>query len=300
MPVGAAPALAPEDGLLGFALRQVRIHGCWGSRQSAATTSYHLPERTCPDQNLIYLTAGRARWTLAGVGHVLEAGDLLLVPRGVAHHGESLGSAMRLVSLHAHIELPGGRDLLPLLGPPPWRRVAPATELAQLLAGADRALARPPALHATIVPLWTALVVQEWLREDAAQGLLVPPRADGVVGAMLAYLEAHLDAPLRLATLARAAGFSPQHLTRCFRRTLGTSPMACLTDLRLTQAARLLQEGQRTVQAVALAVGISDAGYFTRRFRARFGCTPTAYRDRAGAENPSAGAAAPSGGGRRR
>ena len=68
------------------------------------------------------------------------------------------------------------------------------------------------------------------------------------------------------------------HLTFCFRQEIGTTPIKYLQRYRINQSKRLLLETQQTITEVALTVGFSDSGYFSRIFRRETGLTPEAYR----------------------
>ena len=48
-------------------------------------------------------------------------------------------------------------------------------------------------------------------------------------------------------------------------------------QLRLTQAKKRFDAGQRNVQQVALSVGIQDPKYFSRIFRREYGLSPAQY-----------------------
>ena len=76
------------------------------------------------------------------------------------------------------------------------------------------------------------------------------------------------------------AHMTPNYLVRLFTRTVGLPPMAYLRRRRLELATRLLIHSDLLVGEVGNSVGWSDANYFTRRFRAEFGVTPTGYRER--------------------
>ena len=60
---------------------------------------------------------------------------------------------------------------------------------------------------------------------------------------------------------------SDDYLTYCFRQELGMTPIAYLNRYRVTQAKRLLKETDKTITEIALDVGFSDSGYFSRVFR---------------------------------
>ena len=84
--------------------------------------------------------------------------------------------------------------------------------------------------------------------------------------------------PLTVADLARAAGLSPAHFSREFRRTFGEAPHQYLLTRRLERAAALLRNTDRTVTEICFAVGLTSVGSFTTSFRRVHGVTPLAYR----------------------
>jgi AraC-like DNA-binding protein len=84
--------------------------------------------------------------------------------------------------------------------------------------------------------------------------------------------------PLTVADLARAAGLSPAHFSREFRRTFGEAPHQYLLTRRLERAAALLRNTDRSVTEICFAVGLSSVGSFTTSFRRVHGVAPLAYR----------------------
>jgi AraC-like DNA-binding protein len=92
--------------------------------------------------------------------------------------------------------------------------------------------------------------------------------------------DARYAEPLRVEDLARAAGHSPAHFSREFRRAFGESPHAYLLTRRLERAAYLLRMTDRSVADIALSVGWTSLGSFTTSFTRTYGEPPTAYRAR--------------------
>ncbi len=84
--------------------------------------------------------------------------------------------------------------------------------------------------------------------------------------------------PWTLGELGRAASVSPYHLSRMFRRALGTSIYRYVVRARLAMALELLVESEHELTAVGLASGFSSHSHFAARFRAFFGVTPSAFR----------------------
>lgn len=90
--------------------------------------------------------------------------------------------------------------------------------------------------------------------------------------------DAHYADPLTVADLARAAGLSPAHFSRQFRRTFGEPPHVYLLTRRLERAASLLRQTDRSVADICFMVGLQSLGSFTTSFTRTYGMSPTAYR----------------------
>src|SRR6478672_12657513 len=84
--------------------------------------------------------------------------------------------------------------------------------------------------------------------------------------------------PLDVDDLARAAGLSPAHFSREFRRHFGESPHAYLLTRRLERAAALLRNTDRSVTEICFDVGLTSVGSFTTSFRRVYGAAPSEYR----------------------
>lgn len=96
------------------------------------------------------------------------------------------------------------------------------------------------------------------------------------------YALAYLDDPsLSTAQIATATGLSMRTVQKAFARHLAVTPSAFITDQRLIRSARALKEGDdRSITQIAFDVGFSDAAFFSRCFRRRFGITPSEWRRR--------------------
>ena len=87
------------------------------------------------------------------------------------------------------------------------------------------------------------------------------------------YIEAHLDEPIDVATLAAIAGRSPFHFTRVFARTVGVTPHRYVVHLRLKRALTLMQGGRVSLAAVAADTGFADQSHLSRWVRRVHGVT---------------------------
>jgi YesN/AraC family two-component response regulator len=123
-------------------------------------------------------------------------------------------------------------------------------------------------LEETLAHVDTAL---ECNRELSAQ-------AQRLVRQAMAYIHQHYADSISRADLARHVALSQDYLTACFRKELGVTPITYLNRYRVNQAKQLLTDTDQSVTEIALQVGFSDSGYFSRVFRREVGLSPEAYR----------------------
>jgi AraC family transcriptional regulator of adaptative response/methylated-DNA-[protein]-cysteine methyltransferase len=86
------------------------------------------------------------------------------------------------------------------------------------------------------------------------------------------------DEAMPLERLAAAAGYSPAHFQRLFKRAVGLSPAAFARALRLERAADALSAGGRVTDAVYEA-GYGAPSRFYAASEGRLGMAPSAWRD---------------------
>jgi AraC-like DNA-binding protein len=93
---------------------------------------------------------------------------------------------------------------------------------------------------------------------------------------VLDYMNAHLGRDITLNDLATVAQFSPYHLLRTFRRSVGLTPHAYLIQIRIEEGKRLLRMGN-SISDVSASTGFADQSHFTRNFKRIMGVTPGQY-----------------------
>jgi AraC-like DNA-binding protein len=91
------------------------------------------------------------------------------------------------------------------------------------------------------------------------------------------YLEDHYSENVKLEALAGIAQLSVFHFHRLFTEKFGMPPHEFQTQLRVTQAKRLLREGWSISQAAAEA-GFADQSHLNRHFKRLVEPTPGRYR----------------------
>ena len=92
------------------------------------------------------------------------------------------------------------------------------------------------------------------------------------------YVVSHLEEPLRLEDVSRAALLSPFHFHRVFRALVGVTLAEFVKRLRLEKALFMMAYARRpSLSTIALSCGFSSSSDFSRCFRQRFGVPPSAF-----------------------
>jgi two-component system response regulator YesN len=94
------------------------------------------------------------------------------------------------------------------------------------------------------------------------------------------FIEDNFREYVTLETAAQAVYLSPVYLSFLFKQVQGINLSDYLTEIRISEARRLLAETSLKTYEVALRSGYQDEKYFCRLFKKRTGLTPTEYRNR--------------------
>lgn len=92
------------------------------------------------------------------------------------------------------------------------------------------------------------------------------------------FIETRFDQTLTVSKLASAIGLSAQALNRKLNSTLGRSPHAFLTDLRIERAKWLLRDRGRSLSEIAFELGFASQSHFGATFRRALKTTPRRFR----------------------
>lgn len=93
-----------------------------------------------------------------------------------------------------------------------------------------------------------------------------------------AFVERHLDQPIRVAQLAALFYLSPAHFTALFRQQCHTSPYRYVQSLRMQRAWRLIRDTSLPLDHIAARTHFADQSALTHAFKRHFNLTPRALR----------------------
>lgn len=105
----------------------------------------------------------------------------------------------------------------------------------------------------------------------------VNKRMDPRIEETLHHLSTHMLDPVRVDLLAKAVGLSPSRLSHLFKQNTGESIVGMLNQMRIRQAALLLERTNRTATEAALEVGYQNYNHFAKQFQKLYGVNPSTF-----------------------
>lgn len=95
---------------------------------------------------------------------------------------------------------------------------------------------------------------------------------------ILMYIQEHYTEKITLADIAATANICQSECCRFFKKHMNESLFDYLLSYRIEKSLPLLTDEQLSITEVSSRCGFSSASYYTKVFRERMGCTPTAYQ----------------------
>lgn len=104
-------------------------------------------------------------------------------------------------------------------------------------------------------------------------------RYDETANRIVEYIKENYAQDLSLDLLSEHFHFSATYISRLIRRSYGRNFTEILSDTRLNEAKKLLQNSSLKTAEIGRAVGYHDTSYFIQSFKKRYGATPNEYRN---------------------
>ncbi|MBK5200160.1 MAG: AraC family transcriptional regulator [Spirochaetaceae bacterium] len=102
---------------------------------------------------------------------------------------------------------------------------------------------------------------------------------------MLNYICNHYVENISVEQIASSSNISESEALRCFKNTIGTTPMQYVINYRLQKASELLIYSSLKIIEISLDCGFGEASYFSKRFKEKYKVTPENFRENYKADN---------------
>lgn len=97
-------------------------------------------------------------------------------------------------------------------------------------------------------------------------------------GRVLAYINQQFQSTITLEAISEAVHLNKHYLCHCFKQITGFTIHQYLAKRRIDESKKLLVETDKSIAAIAEAVGIAAVAQFSRLFKQHVGMAPYAYR----------------------
>lgn len=158
-------------------------------------------------------------------------------------------------------------------------------EVEGLETGADDYMVKPFHLPVLALKVRNQLLTRFHIQEKFKQQVAIEPTKidpqspdELLLQKVLIYIEAHVqDSDLKIEDICQAIGLSRAQLYRKMKALTGYSMNDLIKEIRLKRAQQLLQDHKFQINEIAYMVGFNDPEYFRKSFKAKIGCSPSAY-----------------------
>ena len=94
------------------------------------------------------------------------------------------------------------------------------------------------------------------------------------------YIDAHCFEPITLTSIAKLYNFNQAYLGRAFKKNMGVSFNDYLEEKRMSQIVFSLTTSKFPIDELVRNAGYTNKTFFFKRFKERYGCTPSEYREK--------------------
>lgn len=247
---------------------------------------YIMPRPHChPYFELFYVESGACRFFIDNNIYDIHTGDFMLIPPEIFHYTRYIFGPCKRSMVHFR-----RGDLGEIYGLLP-----PGGESAVRIFQTPEAYRET--LNAHLFKMTSEIKISDAYSEDMLRLLLkelfltcirecrflngIPAHihtTEREIVAAAQFISAHFMERIGAEDIASAAGYSPNYLSKKFRKAVGIGIHEYLMFIRLQSAALELVSTNDSVTEIAFRCGFSNSNYFKDAFKKKYALTPRAYR----------------------
>lgn len=238
-----------------------------------ATEAFYHMDRVTDFCVMIYVTEGIMYVTEDGHDYEISPGEILFLKSGLRHYGR-FETPRGTSWIYAHFRLTdGGQSAKSSIPLPKKLSSPPGGEI-------ETGLRRLCEYYHSKEPI-KRIKINAVLHGILLEILSEQPKIESVCDKVCKYLDAQTDRDFKKELIGSRFFMSYSHLAATFKRENGVSMGRYHNDMRMKRACLLLRTTLMTVGEISASLGFSDMLYFSRKFHAYSGVSPTEYRKQA-------------------
>jgi len=266
--------------------------GCYHDNLIADPVPWHWHE----ELEAVVVDQGECIFSVGSERYPLRKGDGIFINASVLHSAVETGSdGCHLHSICFHPRLIGGSPdsifwhhyLSPMLSDVSFycfyldQSVGWQKEAIDAIENAWHACAQEPPGYEFLVRNYLSGLI--WLSASHRPLMKTRPSEKALrdgerIKTMLQYIQEHYSEEINTRQIAGSAMISSSECLRCFRSTIGTTPIQYVKQYRIQQASLLLATTNQKIVDIGTQCGFQEMSYFAKTFRELIGCTPSEYR----------------------
>ena len=260
----------------------------------SSDTINRIPWHWHEELEVIFLPSGTLDVRVPGKLFRMNAGDCLIINSNILHEAETPDEC-RLHSLVFHTDLVSGSDSSVFYKKYMYPLISSCTLDCVLFSAKDTSCS---SIRQCFMKAFDALAnnregfeftVREYLsrlcfllckcfKSEISDTPSKPDQDSYRIKAMIHMIQSHYAEPVKLSDIAQAANIGERECLRCFRRTLGISPMQYLIRYRLSKGALLLINTNKSISEISTRCGFDSPSNFSLMFKRMYQCSPREYR----------------------
>ncbi len=105
-------------------------------------------------------------------------------------------------------------------------------------------------------------------------------KSESLIEKAESYIKANYMKDVSLDDISRYCNISSYYFSKLFKQETGENYVEYLSRIRIENAKKMINEGEKSMKEICYSVGFSDPNYFSRAFKKYVGVTPTEYKER--------------------
>jgi len=241
---------------------------------------HKMERRVHQDHLLIYCTGGEGTVHIDACKQVIQAGDIIILPRGVAHQYQTTRKNPWSIYWIHFTGLLANDFLHPLLADNQTSAVIPLGLQAKIINDFETMLGVRQTGYNRRNFIHASNILRQLLSYLSIALLRTTNRESAFfdIDAVHALMQEKLHGQLGLEELARRVNLSKYHFSSRYKTLTGQSPIQHFLHLKMEHACYLLDTSGSSIKDISRNLGYEDSYYFSRLFKKIIGVSPRQYR----------------------